>query len=61
MCSSDLYVGYERGLKATTGTLQLIYRINNSLNVRAQSGEESAIDLFWTLRWDKSPLEKSQR
>ncbi len=59
--SDRLYVGYERGLKATTGTLQLIYRINNSLNIRAQSGEESAIDLFWTLRWDNSPFEKSQR
>lgn len=59
--SDRLYVGYERGLKATTGTLQLIYRINNSLNVRAQSGEESAIDLFWTLRWDRSPFEKSSR
>ena len=59
--SDRLYVGYERGLKATTGTLQLIYRINNNLNIRAQSGEESAIDLFWTLRWDSSPFEKSQR
>ncbi len=59
--SDRLYVGYERGLKATTGTLQLIYRINNSLNIRAQSGEESAIDLFWTLRWDNSPFEKSKR
>ena len=59
--SDRLYVGYERGLKATTGTLQLIYRINNSLNIRAQSGEESAIDLFWTLRWDRSPFEKSER
>ena len=59
--SDRLYVGYERGLKATTGTLQLIYRINSSLNIRAQSGEESAIDLFWTLRWDQSPFEKSPR
>lgn len=59
--SDRLYVGYERGLKATTGTLQLIYRINNNLNIRAQSGEESAIDLFWTLRWDSSPFEKSKR
>jgi len=59
--SDRLYVGYERGLKATTGTLQLIYRINNNLNIRAQSGEESAIDLFWTLRWDNSPFEKSKR
>ena len=59
--SDRLYVGYERGLKATTGTLQLIYRISNSLNIRAQSGEESAIDLFWTLRWDRSPFEKPSR
>lgn len=59
--SDRLYVGYERGLKATTGTLQLIYRINNSLNIRAQSGEESAIDLFWTLHWDQSLFEKSPR
>jgi translocation and assembly module TamB len=42
--SDRLYVGYERGLKATTGTLQLMYRINSSLNIRAQSGEESAVD-----------------
>ena len=59
--SDRLYVGYERGLKATTGTLQLIYRINSSLNIRAQSGEESAIDLFWTLRWDRSPFDASER
>lgn len=45
------YVGYERGLNATTGSWQLIYRIAQRLTLRAQSGLENAIDLNWTWRW----------
>ncbi len=45
------YVGYERGVQATTGTWQLIYRVAQRFTLRAQSGSENAIDLIWTWRW----------
>jgi len=45
------YVGYERGLNATTGNFQLIYRIARRFTLRAQSGQDSALDLIWTWRW----------
>ena len=45
------YVGYERGVHATTGTWQLIYRIAQRFTLRAQSGGENAIDLVWSWRW----------
>jgi translocation and assembly module TamB len=49
--SKRWYVGYERGLNATTGSWQLVYRIAQRLTVRAQAGGDNAIDLNWTLRW----------
>jgi translocation and assembly module TamB len=49
--SSRWYVGYERGVQATTGTWQLIYRVAQRFTLRAQSGSESAIDMIWTWRW----------
>jgi translocation and assembly module TamB len=45
------YVGYERGVHATTGTWQLIYRIAQRFTLRAQSGEDNALDVIWTWRW----------
>ena len=45
------YVGYERGVHATTGTWQLIYRVAQRFTLRAQSGGENAVDLIWTWRW----------
>ena len=45
------YVGYERGLNATTGTWQLIYRIAQRFTLRAQSGLDNSLDLIWTWRW----------
>jgi len=45
------YVGYERSLNATTGNFQLIYRIAQRFTLRAQSGEDSSLDLIWTWRW----------
>lgn len=45
------YVGYERGVHATTGTWQLIYRVAQRFTLRAQSGSDNAIDLIWTWRW----------
>ena len=46
------YVGYERGLNATTGSWQLIYRIAQRFTLRAQSGDDTALDLIWQWKWD---------
>jgi len=46
------YVGYERGLNATQGTWQLIYRVAQRFKLRAQSGLDKSLDLIWTWRWD---------
>ncbi len=45
------YVGYERGLNATAGNWQLIYRIAQRFTLRAQSGTENSLDVIWTWRW----------
>ncbi len=46
------YVGYERSLNATAGTWQLIYRVAQRFTLRAQAGEDSALDVIWTWRWN---------
>jgi translocation and assembly module TamB len=46
------YVGYERGLNATAGTWQLIYRIAQRFTLRAQSGLDNSLDVIWTWRWE---------
>jgi translocation and assembly module TamB len=46
------YVGYERGLNATSGTWQLIYRIAQRFTLRAQSGLDNSMDVIWTWRWN---------
>ena len=45
------YVGYERSVNATTGTWQLVYRIAQRFTLRAQSGQENALDVIWSWRW----------
>ncbi|HJV94642.1 MAG TPA: translocation/assembly module TamB domain-containing protein, partial [Albitalea sp.] len=45
------YVGYERGLNATSGTWQLIYRVARRFTLRAQSGLDNSMDVIWTWRW----------
>ena len=49
--SKRWYVGYERGLNATTGSFQLIYRVARQFTLRAQSGEDNSLDVIWTWRW----------
>lgn len=46
------FVAYERGLSATAGSWQLIYRVARRFTVRAQSGDDSAVDVIWTWRWN---------
>ncbi|MBK1688424.1 translocation/assembly module TamB domain-containing protein [Rubrivivax gelatinosus] len=50
------YVGYERGVNATTGTWQLVYRIAQRFTLRAQSGADNALDLIWIWRLDDEQL-----
>lgn len=59
--SRNWYAGYERGVNATAGTFQLIYRVAQRFTLRAQSGLENSLDLIWTWRFDKSPLTGTQR
>ena len=49
--SKRWYVGYERGLNATAGSFQLVYRIAQRFTLRAQSGDDNSLDLIWTWRW----------
>jgi translocation and assembly module TamB len=49
------YVGYERGVNATAGTWQLIYRIAQRFTLRAQSGLENSLDLIWVWRVEEHP------
>lgn len=50
--SRHWYVGYERNLNATGGNWQLIYSLAQRFKLRAQAGEDNAIDLIWQWRWD---------
>ena len=56
-----LYLGYERGVNATTGTWQLIYRIARSFTLRAQSGLDNSLDVIWTWRFQETPSDAAAR
>jgi translocation and assembly module TamB len=51
------YLGYERGVNATTGTWQLVYRIAQRFTLRAQSGLDNSLDLIWVWRLQEPPAE----
>ena len=50
--SERVYLGYERGLSTAAGNFQLIYRIARRFTLRAQSGDDPAVDLIWLFRWN---------
>ncbi len=50
--SRDFYVAYERSLAGTVGTLSIFYDLSRRFTLRAQTGEQSAVDLIFTLRYD---------
>ncbi|MDP2149259.1 MAG: translocation/assembly module TamB domain-containing protein [Parvibaculum sp.] len=50
--SNDLYVSYERSLAGAMGTVSVFYDVSRRLTLRARAGEENAIDLIFTLRYD---------
>jgi translocation and assembly module TamB len=50
--SRDIYVTYERSLAGTLGTFYIFYDLSRRITLRAQTGEQSAVDLIFTLRYD---------
>ena len=55
------YVGYERGVNATTGSWQLIYRIAQRFTLRAQSGLDNSLDVIWVWRFQETPADAGMR
>ena len=50
--SKDLYLTYERSLSGTLGTLYIFYDLSRRLTLRGQTGEKSAVDIIYTLKYD---------
>ncbi|WP_439113737.1 translocation/assembly module TamB domain-containing protein [Hydrogenophaga sp.] len=50
--SNDLYLAYERSLAGTMGTVSIFYDVSRRLTLRARAGEENAVDLIFTVRYD---------
>ena len=48
--SRHWYMGYERNLSATGGNWQLVYSLAQRFKVRAQTGEDNALDFIWHAR-----------
>ncbi len=50
--SRNFYAAYERSLSGTVGTLFMFYELSRRFTVRAQAGEQSAIDLIFTVPYE---------
>ncbi len=50
--SNELYLTYQQGLAGAASTLFIFYDITRRLTVRAQTGEASAVDLVYTIKFD---------
>lgn len=50
--SRDFYVAYERSLAGTMGTFSIFYDLSRRFTLRAKTGEQSAIDLIFTVPYD---------
>lgn len=50
--SDRLYISYERSLIGTLGSISLFYELSRHLTLRGRAGEENAIDLVFTRRYD---------
>ena len=56
-----LYLGYERGVNATTGNWQLIYRIAQRFTLRVQGGLDNSVDVIWVWRFQEAPTDLPPR
>jgi len=50
--SKDFYLAYESSLTGASGVFYIFYDLSRLLTLRAQTGEQSAIDLIYTRRYD---------
>ena len=50
--SKNFYVAYERSLSGTLGTVSIFYDLSQRFTLRARTGEQSAVDLIFTLSYD---------
>jgi translocation and assembly module TamB len=50
--SNELYLTYEAGFSGAASTLYIFYDITRRLTLRGQTGEASAVDLIFTIRYD---------
>ena len=50
--SRELYMTYEAGLGGATSTLYLFYDITRRLTARGRTGEDTALDLIFTITFD---------
>jgi translocation and assembly module TamB len=50
--SRNFYAAYERSISGALGTLFVFYDLSRRLSVRAQAGQQSAIDLIYTFPYD---------
>lgn len=48
----DFYVAYERSLAGALGTFFVFYDLTKRFTLRAQSGQQSAVDLIFTVPYD---------
>jgi translocation and assembly module TamB len=50
--SRNFYIAYERSLAGTLGTFYVFYDLSKRFTLRAQTGEQSGVDLIFTVPYD---------
>ncbi len=50
--SRNFYAAYERSLSGALGTLFVFYDLTQRITLRGQAGQQSAVDLIYTLQYD---------
>ena len=50
--SRNFYAAYERSVSGALGTLYIFYDLSQRFTVRAQAGQQSAVDLIYTVPYD---------
>ena len=50
--SRNFYAAYERSISGALGTLYVFYDLSQRFTIRAQAGQQSAVDLIFTIPYD---------
>ena len=50
--SRNFYAAYQRSISGATGTLFIFYDLSKRFTIRAEAGEQSAVDLIYTFAYD---------